>query len=782
MYAFQGQSEGEFKEIQLTPDWEPFKYTGSSVYISGNIESPNGAIHGIAMCKNNDCSENKLYYWNSSNKGYYTEGVSEPLEIVRLTEKEKNENPSVTLFWNYEICGYNKTYTTTWNYIKDKKGFDLTEVTDENVIKYKKTIPCVDGSGSTVNPNDSCEGKDIAEINKGYNNVLNIIDSNDKYLVIKTINETDLCSLRLLKYEEFLKLFTKLSSDNTIANGKENAIVKLVQVVKTEHFKEFLTLLQADNNKILKNLMFKVDDQTAFYGSDNYTALVRLFGQMFNEVNKETVKNISADQVKAFTVVQNSYLTPSNGEKIFQVYFQNNQPEFRISQGAWEVTRNCEWKSGFEECTSTQRVKYEEPAFIKPFDMVALAENSDYNLVSGISDNSKSVAVVPALFLYYAHSKGEVENIKAYLQNSLDVVTLAVPVTKLATGPRWLAKTFTFVDKWGKVNAAANLAINNSELNRIPELQATLEAYNAVTAAMNVTTLVGAIGKGQIAKLFNELDNPTAKNVLVDQAKKGNKDAQKILDVEAELKPYSEAKEGKNWWKNVDDVVTPNIGKYSLEAILKEIGFIDLLPNLLKREGLSMDDFHYMMQKNVNALTEIEKTKLINIRKALPKPDANTLMQKVVTKDVMQKYLNGSYNDVGGSVAIASDTKHLKTFEDYYHGLRLDYKNYRGKYDFYIEDGSCGVIRFKSDKVAQEIVIPQGGSFDDWDYPFTSTGFTSGNNSRLGVPEWNLPNRIKFKEGDEIWEVFNDGSEKLRAVYKKNKNGILTFIKIGNDK
>lgn len=189
----------------------------------------------------------------------------------------------------------------------------------------------------------------------------------------------------------------------------------------------------------------------------------------------------------------------------------------------------------------------------------------------------------------------------------------------------------------------------------------------------------------------------------------------------------------------------------------------------------AFDDFHYMMQKNVNALKNIEKKKLANIRNVLSKPDANTLMQKVVTKDVMKKYLDGIYKDVGGSVAKAADTKHLESFEDYYHGLRLDYKNAKNKYDFYIEDGSCGVIRFKSNEVPETIIVPQGGSFDDWDYPFTSTGFTSGNNGRLGVPEWNLPNRVKFKDGDEIWEISNNGTQRLRGIFSEKSN---EFIKV----
>jgi len=35
----------------------------------------------------------------------------------------------------------------------------------------------------------------------------------------------------------------------------------------------------------------------------------------------------------------------------------------------------------------------------------------------------------------------------------------------------------------------------------------------------------------------------------------------------------------------------------------------------------------------------------------------------------------------------------------------------------------------------------------------------------LGVPEWKLVKYAEFSEGAEIWEVFNDGTEKLRAIF-----------------
>ena len=43
-----------------------------------------------------------------------------------------------------------------------------------------------------------------------------------------------------------------------------------------------------------------------------------------------------------------------------------------------------------------------------------------------------------------------------------------------------------------------------------------------------------------------------------------------------------------------------------------------------------------------------------------------------------------------------------------------------------------------------------------------------------GKYEFYLEERIKFTDGDEIWEVFNDGTQRLRGVYKNN-----SFIIIG---
>ena len=81
----------------------------------------------------------------------------------------------------------------------------------------------------------------------------------------------------------------------------------------------------------------------------------------------------------------------------------------------------------------------------------------------------------------------------------------------------------------------------------------------------------------------------------------------------------------------------------------------------------------------------------------------------------------------------------------------------------HLSKNSCGVIRFKSEDALQILVIPTS---EDMDYPFTAQGFTSGNNGRLGVPEWYLQSRIDIQEGTEIWKITRDGRQTLYAVFE----------------
>ena len=203
-------------------------------------------------------------------------------------------------------------------------------------------------------------------------------------------------------------------------------------------------------------------------------------------------------------------------------------------------------------------------------------------------------------------------------------------------------------------------------------------------------------------------------------------------------------------------------------SIISEInGFSDDIGRLAKKQGLSVDDFKRLQQRRYGDMSKPEKLKIKAIRKAIPMPDGNTILQKVIPKSDIPKYLSGQYTQVGNFITTAKDAKHLTTFEDLYYGVRLNYP--KTKYN--LSDGSCGVIRYKTPTPNAQIPRISGPKDK---LPFTGHGFTSGNKGRLGVPEWKTPYNTP-NDGAELWEVFSDGREVLRAKFSTTQN---KFIEI----
>lgn len=384
---------------------------------------------------------------------------------------------------------------------------------------------------------------------------------------------------------------------------------------------------------------------------------------------------------------------------------------------------------------------------VSPFEPVVLIASRNYRELGIVSGQEYIVpAFVAAIYQQSLNDNASEQTLRS-ICNGI-AITAAVLTAPYTAGGSWAAYTTVAAGFVAGVDEA--LKEGRLQLGKSDEYDSKYASfYDAWNVLYNTTLAIDALANVPqvVIRSIRSLDLIiSTKNVY--QNAKTSKLATKFEEL---------WKSGKSATSVVSETVKAT-SKYTLASISKERGFIDLLPNLLKKEGLTMDDFHYMMLKQVNTLTEAEKMKLARIRNALPKPNANTVMQKIIPADDIEQYVNGTYSKVRGSVSVASDAKHLKSFEDYYYGLRLDYE----KTKFHLSKNSCGVIRFKSKDTPHILVIPTS---EDMDYPFTAHGFTSGNNGRLGVPEWKLVKDAEFSEGAEIWEVFNDGTEKLRAIF-----------------
>jgi hypothetical protein len=84
-------------------------------------------------------------------------------------------------------------------------------------------------------------------------------------------------------------------------------------------------------------------------------------------------------------------------------------------------------------------------------------------------------------------------------------------------------------------------------------------------------------------------------------------------------------------------------------------------------------------------------------------------------------------------------------------------------------DDILGVIRFKTTE-SSEIQIPyakeMGGSITDAP-PFTGNGFTSATNGQV-IPKFKCGSYLNVEDGAELYEISQDGTETLRAVFDKN--------------
>ena len=225
-------------------------------------------------------------------------------------------------------------------------------------------------------------------------------------------------------------------------------------------------------------------------------------------------------------------------------------------------------------------------------------------------------------------------------------------------------------------------------------------------------------------------------------------------------------------FKNADGI---EIGSKTLsDAEVKKIGdALDETTNssfanknlgeVLKQQGLTLEEFNKLRLTDVSQLTNDEKALLKMIRESIPMPDSNTLMQKVIPASDVQKYLDGTCTRIGGFVTRAEDVTQLKTYDDIYNSLRLDYPD--TAYDI-VSDDTLAVIRYNTNETPK-IQIPysseMGGVTTGAD-PFTGNGFTKATNGQI-IPEYKMSDFARIEDGAQLIEIGKDGKETLKAIY-----------------
>ena len=196
-------------------------------------------------------------------------------------------------------------------------------------------------------------------------------------------------------------------------------------------------------------------------------------------------------------------------------------------------------------------------------------------------------------------------------------------------------------------------------------------------------------------------------------------------------------------------------------------GFNSKIDDVLKNVGMSSSEFKELKLKSHDELTDLEVEKLKTIREAVPPITRTTILQKTIPGQDIEKYLDGTYSEIGGYVAKAEDVHDIKLYDDFVESLRLDYTDWNGKRPFPDGGSTYGVIKFKTNEV-DSIYVPYGKRFGGTNEdapPCTLNGFTASRNDRV-VPEFRFDNYYPPKHGAELYQVI-EGKETLVGTYNQ---------------
>lgn len=209
---------------------------------------------------------------------------------------------------------------------------------------------------------------------------------------------------------------------------------------------------------------------------------------------------------------------------------------------------------------------------------------------------------------------------------------------------------------------------------------------------------------------------------------------------------------------------TPFEGQFSKRSTMWIEGFVEQRDAILKQQNMSPRDFIAWSTEAAWNLPVAAQVALRSVRKAVPTPTNETLLQKVISLEDLPTYMNNTYGGtVGGFVSVAADMKQIATMYDTYWALRLDYTGTKFKPD----GAGYAVIRFLS-PAAATLTIPfcaELGGTQPHALPNTGGGFTGSKLADGGLPEYIFAGYSAPREGAEIYEVTPEGRELLRSKY-----------------
>lgn len=196
----------------------------------------------------------------------------------------------------------------------------------------------------------------------------------------------------------------------------------------------------------------------------------------------------------------------------------------------------------------------------------------------------------------------------------------------------------------------------------------------------------------------------------------------------------------------------------------------ELEKNGSKYNGMTIERMEELITMDYEDLSVDEINKLAPDIQVLRELRENTIqltesteMRKYIPIGDVSKYYNMDWKP-SGFISRDADVKQLKTFDDVFNSMRLDYKE-----NPFPDTGQMAYIKFTSGET-KKLDIPYNtryGGTTDIRQPFSGTGFTKALNGQL-IPEYTLERNPKMKYTTaEIWIIDEKGKNFQIAEFDK---------------
>ncbi|NOS90692.1 MAG: hypothetical protein HOP30_02110 [Cyclobacteriaceae bacterium] len=362
-----------------------------------------------------------------------------------------------------------------------------------------------------------------------------------------------LAALRRLTWENLSKGIEQLgNSSESIWEKREITILRLMSAINSSNYKDFIALLEKADNKLLLNLISKIQDKSINpWDGDNFTSFISGLCAIYKlkpEIWIERIKPFTNTDLigQVVSLAPFKFSAPSNGPIIDILMPALGEAKFEgdLNGARVEIKRYVKYlvsttsPNGSISVPSWVKDDDFDPVQLSPLDPIIILTKQELPLVesviNGIEPIGENLCVVPAIFLQYKTQKEFNDAVEKGVMITFDAITIATSGgVALATKVTWARRIWAITEI---VAAGSNIAINTGSIDPNSNYAKTVNAFNVVMAVVglknaakgvknvikNIPDYVNtAIQNKQSLRLFLSVQIQTFKKYLADLKRPG---------------------------------------------------------------------------------------------------------------------------------------------------------------------------------------------------------------------------------------------------------------------